>query len=291
MLTIYIIENDHELLVKSINSINSSREFKVVGALQRGNEIKDHIGEIVKADILLIDESIPEMNPVSIMSALNAECVKKPSGAKGIRALMTDNPTPKTIKKYNDCGYQAVIDKNCSLVETLHELGKAFSDKQNRITNYDKFIYHVIDIPEFHRYLTGILHDVGIPASLKGYVYLKRAIEIAFLCLDAVVGGITKIIYPAVADCYNTTSSRVERAMRHAIETGWMRGNVDVIEELFSYSYSSEKGKPTNGEFIANIADHLAVKFREEQRRIVEEIEKTDSDSLKDADKTHVVVK
>ena len=143
--------------------------------------------------------------------------------------------------------------------------------------NYEKYINYKIDIPEFHGYLTNILHEVGIPASLKGYMYLKRAIEIAFLCLDTVVGGITKIIYPSVAEYYNTTPSRVERAMRHAIETAWLRGNVDIIENIFSYSYSSEKGKPTNGEFIANIADHLAVKFRDEQRKIIEKIENTNN--------------
>lgn len=273
MLTVYIIEDDHTVLVNTINAINRSKDFKVLGTAQRGSEIKTLWKDILRADIILVDESIPETDPVSILSALNSLCVKKPSGAKGIKALMTDNLNPKVNKRYIEYGYNTVIDKKSDIEEELQKLARLYIEKQNRILNYDKYISHPIDIPEFHHYLTTILHEVGIPASLKGYVYLRRAIEIAFLCLDAVVGGVTKIIYPAVAEACHTTPSRVERAMRHAIETGWMRGNIDTIENIFSYSYSSEKGKPTNGEFIANIADHLAVKFRDQQRRIVEEIE------------------
>ena len=277
MLTIFIIEDDHNFLVNTINGINMSKDFKIVGTLQKGSDIKQHIEDVIKADIILVDESIPEISPVGIMSLINAECVKRPSGAKSIKAIMSDNITPKNIKKYLDYGYQAVIDKNLSVIENLNMLERLYMEKQKRIMNYEKYINYKIDIPEFHGYLTNILHEVGIPASLKGYMYLKRAIEIAFLCLDTVVGGITKIIYPSVAEYYNTTPSRVERAMRHAIETGWLRGNVDIIENIFSYSYSSEKGKPTNGEFIANIADHLAVKFRDEQRKIIEKIENTNN--------------
>lgn len=274
MLTIYIIENDHKTLIKTIEAVNASRMFKISGTVQTAKEFREHLGEIVTADIMLIDEKFPELDPLTVMSIINFEMVKRPSGVKGVRAVLMDDVTDKNGKKYLDCGYQKVLPKTGPWSGALETLGAIFMEKQNSVQNYDRYVFYRIDLPEFHLYLSEILHEVGIPASLKGYVYLRRAIEIAFLCLDTVAGGITKIIYPAVAEIFNTTPSRVERSMRHAIETGWLRGNVDTIENLFSYSYSSEKGKPTNGEFIANIADHLAVKFRKEQREIVEEIEK-----------------
>lgn len=279
MLTIYIIESNHDYLVQAIETINTNKDYKVIGTLQDGLRMKERLAEIIKADIVLIDESVKNMTPTLFISAYNTELVKRPSGARSIKAILTDSITPKMEKRYLDMGYQATIDKSRPLVDSVDELARLYAERQNRVTDYERYISHPIDIPDFHRYLTEILHQVGIPASLKGYMYLRRAIEIAFLCLDTVVGGVTKVIYPAVAETYSTTPSRVERAMRHAIETGWMRGNVDVIEKIFSYSYSSEKGKPTNGEFIANIADHLAVKFRDWQRKLVDEIEGRSIDS------------
>lgn len=103
-------------------------------------------------------------------------------------------------------------------------------------------------------YVTGILHELGVPAHLKGYQYLREAI-----CLTVeeteMLGGITKVLYPAVAKKFETTSSRVERAIRHAIEVAWTRGNIEMIETLFGYTVDRERSKPTNSEFIALVAD------------------------------------
>lgn len=110
--------------------------------------------------------------------------------------------------------------------------------------------------------VTEIIHQVGIPAHIKGYHYLRTAIMLS-VNDDEMINSITKLLYPTVAKQYQTTSSRVERAIRHAIEIAWDRGNVDVLEKIFSYTVRNSRGKPTNSEFIALIADHLRLKFKQ----------------------------
>ena len=104
--------------------------------------------------------------------------------------------------------------------------------------------------------ITEILHEVGIPAHIKGYMYLRTAIMKTYDNID-ILGQVTKVLYPEIARNYNTTSSRVERAIRHAIEVAWSRGKLDTLDELFGYTVSNGKGKPTNSEFIALIADTI----------------------------------
>ena len=109
--------------------------------------------------------------------------------------------------------------------------------------------------------VTEIIHQIGIPAHIKGYHYLRDAIMMAVNDMD-VLNAITKILYPTVAKKYRTTSSRVERAIRHAIEVAWSRGKLDTLDELFGYTVSTGKGKPTNSEFIALIADTIQLEYR-----------------------------
>ena len=108
-------------------------------------------------------------------------------------------------------------------------------------------------------YVTNIMHNIGVPAHIKGYYFLRKAIIMAIEDIS-VVNSITKVLYPAVAKCYKTTPSRVERAMRHAIEVAWDRGDVEVLNTFFGYTISNLKGKPTNSEFISMIADHIILK-------------------------------
>ena len=109
--------------------------------------------------------------------------------------------------------------------------------------------------------VTNMLHEIGIPAHIKGYHYLRDAIIMAVDDMD-VLNAITKVLYPTVAKKYQTTSSRVERAIRHAIEVAWNRGKLDTLDELFGYTVSTGKGKPTNSEFIALIADTIQLEYK-----------------------------
>ena len=109
--------------------------------------------------------------------------------------------------------------------------------------------------------VTDLIHELGIPAHIKGYHYLRDSIMMAVDDMD-VLNAVTKVLYPTVAKRYQTTPSRVERAIRHAIEVSWSRGKLDTLQELFAYTVSTGKGKPTNSEFIALIADMLRLEYK-----------------------------
>ena len=109
--------------------------------------------------------------------------------------------------------------------------------------------------------ITNVLHELGVPSHIKGYQYIREGISIIY-DKPAVIGGITKELYPAIADKFGTTTSRVERAIRHAIEVSWNRGDWDLMEEIFGHSVDIDKAKPTNSEFIVTIADKLRLENR-----------------------------
>ena len=115
--------------------------------------------------------------------------------------------------------------------------------------------------PSLETRVTDMIHEIGIPAHIKGYHYLRDAIMMAVEDMD-VLNAVTKVLYPTVAKRHQTTASRVERAIRHAIEVAWSRGKLDTLDELFGYTVSNGKGKPTNSEFIALIADTLRLEYK-----------------------------
>lgn len=111
---------------------------------------------------------------------------------------------------------------------------------------------------DIHTVITGMLHELGVPAHVKGYEFLRQAITMVYNDIG-ILGGITKVLYPSIADKYGTTSSRTERAIRHAIELAWTRGNIETISRVFGYTVQINRSKPTNSEFIAMVADKLRV--------------------------------
>ena len=115
---------------------------------------------------------------------------------------------------------------------------------------------------DLERYVTRIMLDMGVPAHLKGYHYLREAIILSGKDMEA-VSSVTKLLYPTVAKRFKTTDQKVERAIRNAIEVSWTRGNVDTFEELFGYSVGTGKGRPTNSEYIARIADKVRLDLRD----------------------------
>ena len=119
----------------------------------------------------------------------------------------------------------------------------------------------VVSDAQLELMITEIIHQIGVPAHIKGYHYLREAIILSIKNSD-IINSVTKLLYPTVAKKHNTTASRVERAIRHAIEVAWDRGNIDVLDSYFGYTIQNERGKPTNSEFIAMISDKLRLKFK-----------------------------
>ena len=117
------------------------------------------------------------------------------------------------------------------------------------------------DTPSIEIVISDIMHQIGVPAHIKGYQYLRYSIMLSIENPD-MMGSVTKVLYPTVAKHFQTTPSRVERAIRHAIEVAWDRGDVDVLSSYFGYTIQSSRGKPTNSEFIAMIADKLRLNLK-----------------------------
>lgn len=142
-----------------------------------------------------------------------------------------------------------------SIMELLGRLGKGKSSDTNEVqqTNDNTLTSQI----------TSVIHEIGVPAHIMGYRYLKDAISLAITDPDSIT-AITKIIYPEVASKNHTTPSRVERAIRHAIEVAWSRGNMDVLNHFFGYTVSADSGRPTNSEFIALVADYIRLKNQDE---------------------------
>ena len=132
---------------------------------------------------------------------------------------------------------------------------------KNRLRNSSNIENAKDGEPDIETQVTKIIHQIGVPAHIKGYQYLRTAIMLTIKDSD-VINSVTKVLYPSVAKKYQTTTSRVERAIRHAIEVAWDRGDVDTLNSYFGYTIQNNRGKPTNSEFIAMIADNLRLKYK-----------------------------
>jgi two-component system response regulator (stage 0 sporulation protein A) len=139
----------------------------------------------------------------------------------------------------------------CEHISTIYRVRREHLGYQGDIPSHD----------DIESQVTKIIHQIGVPAHIKGYQYLRTAILMTISDND-IINSVTKILYPSVAKKYSTTTSRVERAIRHAIEVAWDRGDVDTLNDFFGYTVQNNRGKPTNSEFIAMIADNLRLKYK-----------------------------
>lgn len=143
-------------------------------------------------------------------------------------------------------GVSFFMPKPCELTSLLDQMRRAANEGEESED----------ESQALEREVTAVIHEVGVPAHIKGYQYVREAIVIAVQDMD-VINAVTKVLYPEVARRYSTTPSRVERAVRHAIEVAWDRGDLETLQRYFGYTVSNTKGKPTNSEFIAMIADRI----------------------------------
>ncbi len=167
-----------------------------------------------------------------------------------------ETETVKLIKEFLEKDLRIVIKttKNDEIEEIILSKEKEFNDEADETFKADEA--SKTDEADVVKEITDIMHQIGIPANLSGHTYLRDAI---FMCYEeiSVINKVTKNVYPTIANKYNTTPSRVERAIRHAIEVAWKRGNIAVVEKIFGYTVDSYKGKPTNSEFISIVADYV----------------------------------
>lgn len=150
------------------------------------------------------------------------------------------------------------MDKEFQIMITVPSAGKSSSI----IAGQDAVVKNAKVVRDLEKDVTDMIHEIGVPAHIKGYQYLREAIMMSVEDSE-MLSSITKVLYPSIAKKYQTTSSRVERAIRHAIEVAWSRGRMETLDALFGYTINTGKGKPTNSEFIALIADKIRLQYRE----------------------------
>lgn len=175
--------------------------------------------------------------------------------------IMSNNEGMHLVEnaKENHEIYNELIDKKSDVF--LFVMKKPV-ENSNFLNTIEKNTNLISDRKTLEKDVTEIIHEVGVPAHIKGYQYLREAIIMSVNDMD-MLNSITKLLYPGIAKKYDTTPSRVERAIRHAIEVAWSRGKMDTIDELFGYTINNGKGKPTNSEFIALITDKIRLQMND----------------------------
>ena len=210
-------------------------------------------------DVVLLDLIMPKMDGLTVMEQVSQDKnVSKRPYFIVVTAVGQERITEDAFNK----GANYYIMKpfnNEMLLNRIKSVRKMFRNNEKK--SEDTKTENAVRGENLENRVTNMLHEIGIPAHIKGYHYLRDAIIMAVEDMD-VLNAITKILYPTVAKKYQTTSSRVERAIRHAIEVAWSRGKLDTLDELFGYTVSTGKGKPTNSEFIALIADTIQLEYK-----------------------------
>ena len=247
-----IIADDNKDLNNMLSEyLGSQNNLFVDKTFTTGKQVLNYL-ESNYADVLLLDIFMPEVDGISVLEEItNTNRYKKPAHIIILSAFTNE----KLMSRASSLGAEYFIVKPIELnnvLNIINQLLKPNVVKNGDVITLSKPKYEV----DLETEITEILHEIGVPAHIKGYMYLREAITMVYTNIE-ILGSITKVLYPVIAKKFKTTSSRVERAIRHSIEVAWNRGNVDTISSIFSYTISYNKSKPTNSEFIAMIADKL----------------------------------
>ena len=239
-INIMLADADEETRDMLRASLEDTGHFAVVASTGDGNEALTLARE-AKPDILVLDMILPGLDGLSILSRLEGE----------VTVVMTSAFVKQDIiAQAGDLGASLFVSKPYTDVALAENLLRIAEKADTRVHT-----------PGLEELVTSIIHEVGVPAHIKGYQYVREAIMITVENMD-VINSVTKILYPEVAKRYHTTPSRVERAIRHAIEVAWDRGDLETLQKFFGYTVSNAKGKPTNSEFIAMISDRIRLKLK-----------------------------
>ncbi len=242
--TVIIADNSEDFCAAISAALQRSEGFQVVGTANDGETAIRLVNER-RPDALVLDLMLPKQDGLSVLKAIHT--MEKCPAVFATSGFITDYVASAAAS----LGVRYLMLKPCdptTVVERMGELRQVKPAPRSSNTSIEAMV-------------TGIIHEIGVPAHIKGYQYLREAIIIAVGDMD-VINAITKVLYPQVAKTFQTTPSRVERAIRHAIEVAWDRGDLDTLQRFFGYTVSNTKGKPTNSEFIALIADKLQLQLK-----------------------------
>ena len=244
--SVVIADSAEEFCASLQTALKRADGFQVLGTAYDGEQAIRMVTER-KPEILVLDLMLAKQDGLAVLKAI-ANMEQKPVTLATSRFV-----TDYVANAAANLGVRYLMLKPCdmgTLVDHLEEIRGERNQKPvpRNATSIESLV-------------TNIIHEIGVPAHIKGYQYLREAIMIAVEDMD-VINAITKVLYPQVAKTFQTTPSRVERAIRHAIEVAWDRGDLDTLQRFFGYTVSNTKGKPTNSEFIALIADKLQLQLK-----------------------------
>lgn len=241
---VMVADSDKAFTQELADSFEKNPEIELVGIAGNGRQALE-MAEQLQPDLLVLDLVLPEVDGLTIAQRLRESGI----GIIVLSAFASDNSNAACAKTNVRYVMRKPIEVDV-LMDRLEQCAKVTVMPEPE----DRELALEIRVTE-------VIHQIGVPAHIKGYQYLRDSIMMAVHDMEA-VGAITKILYPSIAKKYHTTSSRVERAIRHAIEVAWDRGDLETLQSYFGYTVSGIKGKPTNSEFISMIADRLRLQLK-----------------------------
>lgn len=242
--TVLLADANPEFRAMLRDEIDACGEFHVVACVDNGTRALEEI--LSKSpDMVVMDAILPGKDALSVLRYLreNNKSVKT--------VLYSSFCNDAMLSEAHHLGANYFLPKPFDIPDLLDRMRYTLRPATAPVSKHDLSLKSIV---------TSIIHEIGVPAHIKGYQYLREAIMMTVEDMDS-INAVTKVLYPAVAREYKTTASRVERAIRHAIEVAWDRGDLEVLQKYFGYTVSNSKGKPTNSEFIALIADRVLLGY------------------------------
>lgn len=243
--------------------IDDQTDMEVMGVAYNGNEVLRFIEQSKRVpDVLILDIIMPHLDGLGVLERLREMNLSPQPKIIMLTAFGQETITQKAVQ----LGAAYYILKPFDMEVLTNRIRQLVGGAQTVSSSSFSPSHKANVVPlskgrNLDANITSIIHEIGVPAHIKGYQYLREAITMVYNNIE-ILGAITKTLYPSIAEHYKTTPSRVERAIRHAIEVAWTRGNIDSISHLFGYTINISKSKPTNSEFIAMVADKLRIEHK-----------------------------